>query len=109
MCQKENIATTFSFSFCEFSPNPLSYLVDTITSATLDSIVCLSSSLDLVQSCLGVDRLLVQDVDTADIVGLAGLKLLGRILSNHIIELEGHAFPTVVNPCTSRPRRGGSG
>lgn len=57
------------------------YLVDAVSAPSLDSVVGLSSALDLVERGLGVEGFFVEDVDPAHIVGLAGLELLRRIFA----------------------------
>ena len=68
------------------------YLVDLVSSTSLDSVVGLAPALDLVQSRLGVDGLFVQDIDSTYIVRLDGLKLLRQVLSDLVVKLDRRYF-----------------
>lgn len=63
----------------------------------------LPPSLDLVESRLGIDGLLVQDVDTPDIVGLARLELIRGIFPQNIIQFKRHSLASVVATRLRRP------
>lgn len=81
----------------------IAYLVDTIPASTLDSVVSLPPSLDLVEGRLGIDGLLVQDVDTPDIVSLARLELVRGVFPQNIIQLKRHSLASVVATHLYRP------
>lgn len=74
----------------------IAYLIDTIPTSPLDSVVSLPPSLDLVEGRLRINGLLVQDVDSSDIVGLARLELIGGVFPQNIIQLKRHSLASVV-------------
>lgn len=89
----------------------IAHLIDTIPASPLDSVVSLPPSLDLVEGRLGIDGLLVQDVDTPDIVGLARLELIRGVFPQNIIQLKRHSLASVVATrlyCPADRRRRGS-
>ena len=83
------------------------YLINAIPASTLDSVVSFPPPLDLVKRRLGIDGLLVQDVETANIVGLACLELIRGVFPQHIIQFKGHSLASIMTARLCRAAGGG--
>jgi hypothetical protein len=76
------------------------YLIDAIASTTFYAVMGLPPSVDLVEYDFGVDGLLVEDVDPANVIRLASLELLRGALSQYIVQFKNHSLASIMTGCT---------